>query len=75
MDNVTDFRRKQLDRDKIPYVEANGELWLPYCFEYEAFGKLFGITLYARNLQEANSLCFEMKNSIRLMGEVIEDKI
>lgn len=51
----------------------DGDIWFPYIYEYESGGKKFGLTLWARNPEEAERLTEDIKNSLKLSGEIIEE--
>lgn len=74
MGKTIDFRTAQLDRDgRKYYKDDNGDIWFPYCFEYDFLGKTFGLELWARDLNEAQIACNSVRQSLRLMGEIIEE--
>lgn len=48
------------------HKDDSGDIWFPYCFEYEHESRGFSLTLWARNIEEAESLKESVKASLKL---------
>lgn len=66
------FKKAHQENQRPYYKDENGDCWFEYCYEYDFLGKTFGIHLFARNKDEAILACQSVRQSLRLMGEVIE---
>lgn len=74
MANIVDFRTARLDKDgRIYHKDENGDVWFPYIFEYRHKEKLYGITLWARTVDEAQEVKCSVQRTLKFSGEIIQE--
>ena len=70
MGDHIDIREKILQKNNQQYCEVNGEIWLPFLFDYKAFDRTFSVTLWARSKEEAEGLA---NTSLEYKGQLLQE--